>query len=92
MEGLQFSRDEVEALAGKLDALQHVLLPDERALLVAIFSVARENVLPVAKHPVEAEPTAADLRQQILDAFLPADGSTFVMIPARISGDPLEHG
>jgi hypothetical protein len=90
MDAFKFSRDDVIALAAKLDSPQLRLKPEERALLIAVFAVARENVVRVAIGPAQPEPTAADLKEQILSAFLPADGNEFVMFPARISGDPFE--
>jgi len=90
MAGSVFSRGEVEALARKLDSLQHELSPDERALLVDIFSAARRSVIRIQpKGPPGPEPTSADLKEQLVNAFLPADVDQFIMgYTSGITGEP----
>jgi hypothetical protein len=93
MEALVFSRREVEALARKLDSLQHELSVDERALLVAVFAAAKERVIRIQpKGPGESEPTSADLKEQLLRAFLPAEGDEFALgFTYSITGDPVHR-
>jgi hypothetical protein len=70
--GYEFSRDDINALAQTLASAQ--LSEDEQALLLAIFSAARDHVGVIpAKGPEDAGPTGADLQQQIVDAFIPTE-------------------
>jgi hypothetical protein len=92
MAGSVFSRGEVEALAGKLASFRE-LSRDERALLVDIFAAARHSVISIQpKGPGGPEPTSADLEQQLVNAFLPADVNDFVVrFMGGITGDPGRH-
>ena len=63
MADLQFSRDEVAALAGKIGELETRLSPKERALLLAIFAAAAASVEPATRNH-EALLTGAEIRQQ----------------------------
>ena len=76
MEELEFSRTEVEELAGKL--VTHDLSERERALLLAIFRAAAEQVSPV---PSRASPDLPKLREQLTNAFLPDTGNEFMICP-----------
>jgi hypothetical protein len=90
MVGFEFSRSEVEALASKLDSLQHELTAHEQALLVDVFALARSHVIPVQpRGPGEPEPTSVDLKEQILEAFLPEEGTEFIFqLMDKITGEP----
>jgi hypothetical protein len=72
MTAVQFSRQEIEDLAQKLDSLSPELSPHERQVLVAIFSSASVRVasMPPARL-APPEVTVASLREQLLDAFVP---------------------
>jgi hypothetical protein len=74
MEGLEFSRTEVEELAGKL--VTDGLSEREKALLLAIFRAAAERVSPVLPG---ASPDLDELREQLTNAFLPDTGTEFVI-------------
>jgi hypothetical protein len=96
MARLVFRRGEVEALAGKLDSLQHELSVDERALLIDIFEAAGDRVIRIqARGSDHREPTLPDLKDQLVKAFLPAEGNEFVLEfierSARIGGEPFPH-
>jgi hypothetical protein len=73
MENFEFSRQEIEDLAGQLDALGTQLTERERILLLAIFSAAGQHVAIHAppKGSGDTEQTLADLKEQILNAFIP---------------------
>jgi hypothetical protein len=62
MANLQFSRDEVAALAGKIGELEARLSPKERALLLAIFAAAAASAEPATRNH-EALLTGAEIRQ-----------------------------
>lgn len=81
---LEFSRAEVENLAQKLDSPQLQLSEKEKALLLAIFSAASNRVRPADA----ARPTLADLRGELLNAFIPDDSAAEFIInaPTNISG------
>jgi hypothetical protein len=82
----EFERREYEEVARKLDSLS----PRERALLLEVLSAARIHVrlhVPEAS-PDDPEPTVADLQQQILNAFIPGDGTDLVVY-SRIGHDPM---
>jgi hypothetical protein len=88
-----FSRGEVDALAEKLDSLRHELSPDERLLLIDIFAAAKHSVMSVQPPgPGEQEPTSADLKQQLVEAFLPHGVDHFVMrFIGSITGEPRQY-
>jgi hypothetical protein len=75
MSDLQFSRAEIEGLAQKL--LQAQLSEREQQLLLAIFAVARTKVRSISAD--SSEITVADLRRQLLKAFIPDDGDDFTI-------------
>lgn len=81
---LEFSRSEVENLAQKLDSPQLQLSEKERALLLAIFSAASNRVRPADA----ARPTLADLRDELLNAFIPEDSAAEFIINASTSISP----
>jgi hypothetical protein len=87
MTEFRFSRDEVEDLAGKLDVLKSQLSEQEQELLLAIFSAASGHVQQAGTEgsgdtagPVDL----ADLKNQILQSFIPGNAQTFVMGLPRI--------
>jgi hypothetical protein len=86
---LEFSRAEVENLAQKLDSPQLQLSGKEKALLLAIFSAASSRVRPVE----EARPTLDDLRDDLLNAFIPDDAACDFIInaPTNISPNPPQY-
>jgi hypothetical protein len=85
MAELEFTRGEIDDLARKLTAPQLQLSERERALLLAIFSAACRQVQP--KYPEgSGESTLADLREDLVKAFIPWDASEFTMVrPDRIT-------
>ena len=87
MSDLQFSRAEVEDLAQKLGSLQAVLEEREMLLLVAIFASARRDVRIIS--PDSGHMRVTDLRDQLIKAFIPDDGSEFTIITIP---DPTDTG
>lgn len=78
MAELEFTRGEIDDLARKLTSPQLQLSERERALLLAIFSAACRQVQP--KYPEgSGEPTLADLREELVKAFIPWDVSEFTI-------------
>lgn len=87
MTNVPFSRQDIEGLAGKLDALQSQLSGSEQALLLAIFSAARDRVrIDLAEAGPEVTPD--DLRQQLLNAFIPGDGTDFIIADIKVGPGP----
>jgi hypothetical protein len=86
----EFSRRDVEALARKLDSLQHELSAHERELLVRVFAAAKSRVVVIQTEGSDGqEPTLADLKELILEAFLPTDGDELMFgLTDRIGGEP----
>jgi len=82
MASLEFSREEVENLARKLDSVQAQLSDGERILLLAIFAAAGEQV-DVVVRPTDTQHTAEDLRKEIVKAFIPGDDHIY-MLPCRV--------
>lgn len=82
MSDLQFSRAEIEDLARKLGSLQAELSERERQLLVAIFAAARIEVRSISDDSGGA--AVADLRRQLLEAFIPYSGDDFTISPHNI--------
>jgi hypothetical protein len=78
MEELEFSRREVEELAGKL--VRDDLSERERALLLAIFWAAAERVSPA---PPRASSDSVELREQLVNSFLPDTGREFLIMRIR---------
>jgi hypothetical protein len=80
MTDLGFNRQDVEGLAAKLAAIDPRLEEKERNLLLTIFSVAAEQVSGVSQVPTkEASAVPAELRDQLIDSFLPDGGDDFVL-------------
>ena len=80
MSEVEFSRAEIEALAGKLDSPQLQLSERERTLLRAIFAAASSQVRRRgAEGSGETEPTLANLREELLNSFIPGDAAEFIM-------------
>jgi hypothetical protein len=80
MAELEFTRREIEDLAGKLASPQSQFSERERALLLAIFTAAGGQVRP--RHPEgsgRAEPTLANLREELVKAFIPGDAPEFTI-------------
>jgi hypothetical protein len=78
MTKLEFTRRDVENLAEKLGSPQLGLSERERVLLLAIFSAASDRV---RRADVEGygkvELTLADLREQLVRAFIPGDSTDY---------------
>ncbi|MGD0608487.1 MAG: hypothetical protein ABSA53_33475 [Streptosporangiaceae bacterium] len=78
MAELEFTRGEIDDLARKLTSPQLQLSERERALLLSIFSAACRQVRP--RYPEgAAEPTLADLREDLVKAFIPWDAAEFTI-------------
>jgi hypothetical protein len=77
MSDLQFSWAEIDGLAAKLESLQGQLSEREMQLLLAIFAAARSQVRSVSADSSEIR--VADLRRQLLKAFIPDDGQDFTI-------------
>lgn len=93
----EFSLKDVEDLAQKLDDASSQLTGRERALLLAIFRAARDHLIVIPAKAPEVKPTGANLREQILNAFIPdqdkGDGSYVIgtgISSARISPEPIK--
>jgi hypothetical protein len=89
MADLEFNRQEIEELAGKLSTLESSLTVQERALLLAIFAAAADQAnqtgpsvatLPQASGTDE-EATLVDLQQQLLSAHTPGNSFNDVTQP-----------
>jgi hypothetical protein len=76
MSELRFSRAEVEGLAQKLGSPEAGLSEREKLLLLAIFAAARNKVSP-SEDLGEVEGRLTDLREQLLTAFIPDEGTEF---------------
>ena len=85
MEELEFSRREVEVLAGKL--VRDDLSEREKALLLAIFWAAADQVSPALPR---ASSDLTELRKQLIDSFLPDTGNEFLI--RRIRNGPIRFG
>ena len=89
MTSLKFSRHDVQRLAEKLAGKLAGPEPDglssqERNLLLAIFSVARERVSeagpPIPENEASDKPSV--FSKQLVDSFLPdSDGTNFILPP-----------
>lgn len=89
MSELQFSRTEIEGLAQKLDSPQSQLSEREKQLLLAIFSAARDQVRSSGPETSgEAEVTLTNLRERLLNSFIPGDGAEFIMGVPNIEPPP----
>ena len=82
MSDLQFSRAEIEGLAQKLASQQAGLSEREMQLLLAIFAVAGTKVRSISAD--SGYIAVADLRRQLLRAFIPDDGDDFTIEPLNI--------
>jgi hypothetical protein len=90
---LEFNRDDIKSLAQKLDSVASQLDASERALLLAIFSAARDHV-SLRTPPQGSDlggPTLADLQAEILQAFDPSDDNLgdIHVIQYRIGPEPI---
>lgn len=86
MSDLQFSRAEIEVLAQKLASPQAQLSDREKQLLLAIFAAARSQVR--SSQAGDADITVTDLREQLLNAFIPDDGVEFSLARPNIHNVP----
>ena len=80
MAELEFTRREIEDLARKLASPQSQLSEREQALLLAIFSAAGRQARP--RYPEgsgRAELTLANLREELVKAFIPGDAPEFTI-------------
>ncbi len=84
----QFTRREIEGLADKLDPIQSQLTERERELLLAIFSAARDGVRPAPAGAPETAAATADLREQLLNAFIPGGGTSFIIADIKVGPGP----
>jgi hypothetical protein len=84
MSDLQFSRAEIDGLAQKLGSLQPELSEREQQLLVAIFAAARSEVRVISAD--SGDITVTDLRAELLKAFIPDDGSEFIIFSSPPPG------
>ena len=89
MTQLEFHRSEIESLAEKLSQDNPQLDDRDRGLLLAIFSAASANVTPrsQARIPAAAELTLAELKDQLIDAFIPGEDDEFIIV-CRIGVPP----
>ena len=88
MAELEFTRREVEDLARKLASLQSELSERELVLLVAIFSAASNRVRRSgAESPGQTGPTLDNLRQELVNAFIPGHAPDFVIDGTGIHPD-----
>jgi hypothetical protein len=91
---MEFSQKEIEDLARKLVSVKPELTDPERALLLAVFSAASDHVSLLIKDSEYPGPENGDLREKILQAFIPfheglsGEGNEYV-IECRIGTDPL---
>jgi hypothetical protein len=81
MDEIRFSRQQIERLAARLAALQ--LPPDDQKLLIAIFSAARNQVSEYSMDRSAYD----DLRNQLVDAFIPGESTEFAIYP-RVGPTP----
>jgi hypothetical protein len=82
MEGIKFSRNEVQELAARLATLQ--LSPEDQELLLAIFSAASSQVI---EYP-EGGRAPGDLQDQLVNAFIPGAAPEFAIF-ARVGPTPI---
>jgi hypothetical protein len=87
MTELEFSRDEVERLAGRLARLD--LSERERELLLALFWAAAEGVCEVKP---EAAEDPNELREQLVRSFVPGSGQKFLIHSLRVGHRPRRVG
>jgi hypothetical protein len=78
MSELRFSIGEIQGLAEKLASPQAQLSEDEKKLLLVIFAAARNQVWN-SEDSGRADIRITDLRDQLLKAFVPDNGSEFVI-------------
>jgi len=72
---LEFSRSVAEGLTQKLASVDPALSDPERKLLLTIFSAAGDCVHSPATGPDQPNQTAADLKTQLFNAFVPGAGN-----------------
>jgi hypothetical protein len=91
MAGLEFTRKEIEQLAQKLSSPEPRLSGRDRTLLLAIFSAASAHV--TSRHRPEsrsqAAPALADLKDQIVTAFIPGQDERYELAIPRIGFPPI---
>jgi hypothetical protein len=79
MTELEFSREDVENLTRKLDSFKSQLSEREQIILLAIFSAASDRVRLSRAEAGDTGATLTDLREQLLNAFIPGHGTEFHM-------------
>jgi len=79
MAEMEFSRREIEDLAQKLDSPQSQLSGRERALLIAIFWAAGNQVRRNDERGSGKTETLHSLREELLNAFIPGDAPEFTI-------------
>jgi hypothetical protein len=90
MTEFMFNRRDIESLAEKLDTLGPQLSEHEQKLLVAIFSAAAERTReagPQGTAGTTAGIELTQLREQLVNSFLPDSGQEFLIIDVRIGPD-----
>ena len=85
MSELRFSRDEIRDLALKLAAPEAGLSERERLLLLFIFAAARNQTWST-EDSGWADITITDLREQLLNVFIPDEGDEYTIRSDNIEG------
>lgn len=71
-----FSRDDLVGLIEKISRLQPDLSDQELQLLTSMFALTAEHITPVpAPDPVTRPSTVDELRQQLIEAYVPGSAS-----------------
>jgi hypothetical protein len=78
MTELVFKKEDISALAAKLAASETRLTDQERELLLAIFSAAKQHVSD-QKRVSKASSDPAKFRDQLINSFVPDSGSRFLI-------------
>lgn len=84
MAELRFSRSDIESLVEKLIAISFQLSDREQHLLLAILSVAADHAGQPGSSGLPAGATLAELREQIVQSFVPGSGEEFLLGVGRI--------
>jgi hypothetical protein len=87
MSDVEFNRTEIEALTSKLDSPQLQLSDRERVLLRAIFAAAGSQVRRRGAGTGEQESALANLREELLNSFIPGEATEFSIPPPDIFDD-----
>ncbi len=84
MAELRFSRSDIEGLVAKLSTLSSQLSDREQHLLLAILAVASEHACQPSSSGLPDDATLAELREQIVQSFVPGSDDEFHFEAARI--------